>query len=265
MFFIDTFLFNGDWIAKLRLEYLYKYVDYFYVVESWYTFSGLRKEELFTEKYKDWFEPYLSKIKFVILGKCPSVNPWDEEHFQRNVVSQYILDDMGDKDFILSVCDCDEIYDIDSLPSKEELGRALKSGTIFYFNMALYSYNFTFRRNIPWTSAFMIHSSLVKIDTDLTKIRTNRIVATSTEIDSGWHFSYFFDVDGIQRKLKSFSHTEFNTKEINNKENIINSIKEGADMFHGTKLKFKKTAFESQKFPPLFKKYHEELLLLQTI
>ena len=32
--FIDTFLFNGDWITKLRLEYLYDFVDFFYIVEN---------------------------------------------------------------------------------------------------------------------------------------------------------------------------------------------------------------------------------------
>ena len=36
--FIDSFLFNGEDFVKLRLEYLYNYVDYFYIVESIYTF-----------------------------------------------------------------------------------------------------------------------------------------------------------------------------------------------------------------------------------
>ena len=266
MFFIDTFLFNGDWIAKLRLEYLYDYVDYFYIVESRYTFTGIRKEELFTEKYKDWFEPYLSKVRFVILEKPPFTKAWDEESFQRNIVSQYILDDMGSNEFILAVCDCDEIYDIHSLPSKEELIRTLKSGTVLYINMSLYFYNFIFPTNNSWGSAFMIYSSLIENNyIDFSKMRVDRIVDTSTEIDSGWHLSYFFDVDGIQRKLRSFSHTEFNTQEINNKEHILKSIKEGGHIFDGAKLKFQETAFESQKFPPLFKKYYEELLHLQTV
>ena len=63
--FIDSFLFNGEPIVKLRLEYLYNYVDYFYIVESIYTFSGIKKQRYYCDKYIDWFEPYLDKIVFV--------------------------------------------------------------------------------------------------------------------------------------------------------------------------------------------------------
>ena len=265
MFFIDTFMFNGEWIAKLRLEYLYEYVDYFYIVESLYTHSGIKKDELFTEKYKAWFQPYISKVKFVIIDKRPFGNAWHEENFQRNIVSQYILNDMNDNEFILSICDCDEIYDISSLPSKEELARLLKSGTIIYFTMDLYMFSFIYRKNIQWSCAFMIHSSLIDDDTNFSKIRTDRIINNIMEIRSCWHFSYFFNTEGIARKLRSFAHTDLNTAEINNKDNIQKAISQGGDLFNGTKLMIEPTAFELQKFPPLFKKYYEELLCIQTV
>jgi hypothetical protein len=63
--FIDSFLFNGEEIVKLRLDYLYNYVDYFYIVESMYTFTGNKKEEFYLDKYSEWFEPYKNKIKFI--------------------------------------------------------------------------------------------------------------------------------------------------------------------------------------------------------
>ena len=63
--FIDSFLYNGDDIVRLRLEYLYNYVDMFYITESIYSFSGERKDEYMIDKNMDLFKPYLSKIRFL--------------------------------------------------------------------------------------------------------------------------------------------------------------------------------------------------------
>ena len=48
-----------------------------------------------------------------------------------------------------------------------------------------------------------------------------------------WHLTYFMSVDEIIKKVESFSHQEYNTKEILNPERLRELIKEGKDIFPG--------------------------------
>ena len=65
--------------------------------------------------------------------------------------------------------------------------------------------------------------------------------------DAGWHFSFLYDVEGIIKKISSFQHTEFDKEEIKNKENIINKINNGEDIFERNYI-FKKIEIDN-KFP----------------
>lgn len=262
--FIDTFLFNGDWIVKLRLAYLYNFVDAFYIVESRYTHSGLKKETLFSDTCRDWFEPYMDKIRFIINEKPAFPNSWQEENYQRNIVLDYILEDMPPgMEFILAVCDCDEIYDTRVISNIVNTFIGLAE-----FEMSFHYYRFTNSVDDKWTMPYMIHSSLLMGDPDLSQIRTKRLLngevhACSKIPSSGWHFSFFMSIDDIHRKLVSYAHTEFNNEEIANKKHIQQSIEEGNDVLGRANLKINISEYESLKFPPLFQKFHEELLLLQ--
>ena len=262
--FIDTFLFNGDWIVKLRLAYLYEFVDVFYIVESRYTHSGVKKETLFTKSCRDWFEPYMDKICFIINEKPAFPNSWQEENYQRNLVLDYILEDIPPlTDFTLAVCDCDEIY------NPLVISEALKNFTgLATLEMSFHYYRFNQKVDDKWTMPYMIHSSLLKGDPNLSQIRTKRLlngdVIPCIKIESaGWHFSFFMSIDDIHRKIVSYAHTEFNIEEIVNKKHIQQSIEEGNDVLGRANLKINIFDYESLKFPPLFQKFHEELLLLQ--
>ena len=46
MFIYDYVLYNGEPIIEFRLKYLNDYVDYFIIVESIYTHSGKKKDNL---------------------------------------------------------------------------------------------------------------------------------------------------------------------------------------------------------------------------
>ena len=57
-------------------------------------------------------------------------------------------------------------------------------------------------------------------------------------IKGGWHFSFLQSPSDIVKKIKSFSHGEFNTKQITDKKNIENKIMKGEDIFNrGFELK----------------------------
>ena len=59
---IDCFLFFQELdLLEIRLKYLNNYVDYFVIVESCQTFSGVDKDYVF-EKNRERFEEYKEKI-----------------------------------------------------------------------------------------------------------------------------------------------------------------------------------------------------------
>ena len=57
--------------------------------------------------------------------------------------------------------------------------------------------------------------------------------------DGGWHFSNIMTPINISKKIKSFAHSEFNTPEFNNIENIKKNIDLKKDLF-GRNFKFEK-------------------------
>ena len=48
--------------------------------------------------------------------------------------------------------------------------------------------------------------------------------------NGSWHFSYIGNPERIIKKIESFSHSEYNTDQIKNKEKIIETIEEGGDI-----------------------------------
>ena len=57
-------------------------------------------------------------------------------------------------------------------------------------------------------------------------------------IKGGWHFSFLQSAQDISKKIKSYSHGEFNTEHNTNIDNINQKILENKDIFNrGFKLK----------------------------
>jgi hypothetical protein len=104
MLWIDTIMFNGEEIINLRLNYLYPHVARFYICEQRYTHQGVKKDQLFIEKMKSVFEPYLDKIKFIIDERDFSkMNTWQIENIQRNYPVPTILEDLRGQNYICSI------------------------------------------------------------------------------------------------------------------------------------------------------------------
>jgi hypothetical protein len=175
---------------------------------------------------------------------------------------------MGTQEFNLAVCDCDEVYDIRKLPSKEDM---LANKThIIYPQMEMFYYRFSHELQVErWSMCFIIHSSLIQEPLDLTEIRVNKQISdepvNSRAIACGWHFSFFMSTEDIQRKIKSFSHTEFDLPHITDTAEIRRRIHEGLDVFSRVNLNIRilDEATIAEKFPHLFLKYQAELLQLQ--
>jgi beta-1,4-mannosyl-glycoprotein beta-1,4-N-acetylglucosaminyltransferase len=50
--------------------------------------------------------------------------------------------------------------------------------------------------------------------------------------EGGWHFSYLLTAEEIQRKIKTFAHTELDQEKFTSLKNINESIQKGSDVFH---------------------------------
>ncbi len=227
----DNFLFNGEQIVQMRLAYMYKYIDKFFICEKRYTYQGKRKETLFIESCKDWFTPFSDKILFFVDESEPDIFSWENEYRHRNY-SQKFIQDYGEKDgdsYLLIIADVDEIPNMEQLCSvKGDLYEECKTG-IIVLNQLQYYYNlhwYTF----PSAAAFLISDVFMNKDVDFKKCRGKQ-GDVSCEFDCGWHFSFFMTREEIRRKIESFSHTECNRDEFKTDEAIDRCLQEGTDIF----------------------------------
>jgi beta-1,4-mannosyl-glycoprotein beta-1,4-N-acetylglucosaminyltransferase len=228
----DNFLFNGEYIVQMRLTYMYKYVDKFFICEKRYTYQGKRKETLFIESRKDWFIPFLDKIIFLVDESEPNPVTWENEYVHRSYSKKYIQE-YGEKDgdsYLLIVADADEVPNMEQLNRvKEELYEECKSGYIV-LNQLEYYYNLHWFTH-PSAAAFLLSDKLMKTDIDF-KMCRGKQGDVSCEFDCGWHFAYFMIREEIRRKIESFSHTECNKEEFKTDEAIDSCLQKGKDLYN---------------------------------
>ena len=259
MKWIDTTMFNGEPIIKLRLEYLFNAVDTFYICEQRFTHQGAKKDELFIEKYKSWFEPYLTKIRFLIDEKnYNGVNSWVIENAQRNYSVPYILDEHKGEEYIVSVCDSDEIPNIDAVKQNTELHKKTSNGAVI-MEQPLYYYNLNWFVS-TWKRAFFLNNLSLNEFKSLQHFRDYKGPIIDV-FPCGWHMSYFMSTNEIRRKIESFAHTEVNKDEYKDLNNIRESIAQGRDVFKRYNVNISRnTNFD---FPDVVLRFHEEIMKLQ--
>ena len=259
---IDHTLFNGELITKLRLEYMYPFIDKFYICEKRYTYQGKKKDTLFIETCFQWFLPYLDKIVFLIDEVPPSGNAWSVEKQHRNYAVPFILRDFTEP-FLCINADIDEIPNMEALMLQKESLYAQASKAPVYLMQKLYYYNLHWFVH-GWDKAFLITDSLLRQNGDIEQYRCH---APKQQIfaEGGWHLSYFMTRAEILRKIESFSHTEFNNDHYKNNAFIDSCLKEGYDLFRRREFPKHKYQDSSQhSYPPCFHTFHTQLLALQT-
>jgi hypothetical protein len=129
---IDTFPYNGDFIAYFHVQYLFDYVDEFIIVESLYTHNGERKPHLFflLPENELLFAPFMSKITYVVLEEFDVVmsEEWKETSLSMDYITEKTIDSYWKENYqyrfvnffikpthhlgkrqIVLVCDADEI------------------------------------------------------------------------------------------------------------------------------------------------------------
>ena len=252
--------FNEDHIIEMRMNILDKYVDYFVISESTKTHQGKDKKLNFELKN---FKKFEKKIIYV------EANYIDEEIFnhtggeslveqhQRNCIANG-LKKAQDNDLII-LSDSDEIPDLKKL---NEIKPKTKF-TAFSQKMFMYKLNLQNLNESNWIGSKVCLKKNFPQPQKLRNLKFKEYPFWRFDkfnlqtIKGGWHFSFLQSAEDISKKIKSFSHGEFNIEENTNAEIIKQKIKEKKDIF-GRGFKLKRVDID-ESFPDYILRHKEKL------
>ena len=234
--------FNEDHIVDLRLNILDKYVDYFVISESTKTHQGKNKEINFDLKK---FSKFKDRIIFIVADYKDDINFEKHkggespiEQHQRNSLIEGIKDASSDDLIILS--DSDEIPDLEKL----SLIKKNKKFIAFSQKMFMYKLNLQNLNESNWIGSKITKKKNIKTMQELRNLKFKKYPFWRLDkidqqiINGGWHFSYMQTPKQILKKVKSFSHGEYNNETLNEK-NIEEKILKNEDIF-SRNIKLKK-------------------------
>jgi hypothetical protein len=242
MLWIDYFRFDGEEIAFTRLEHLFPVVDKFYICEQRFISKGVKKKSLYIDTMRKRFEPYLSKIEFLLL---------DGQEQEQEQEAGKILAENSDAQFIVTVCEVDEIPDVAIMKCvKEGLYNKCAEGCI-YLEMPVYYYNLNWRSEKQTSAtAFVVNDILLKEQKEFQKFRDQRGPVFGV-FECGWHFSYFMSVKEILRKLSWMKlDAEF----------ITECIVYGKDLCKRDYVTIVQNSVSASKFPKEFLALHGKIM-----
>jgi beta-1,4-mannosyl-glycoprotein beta-1,4-N-acetylglucosaminyltransferase len=235
---VDAFTYNGeDDLLLIRLSLLSKYIDRFVIVEADKTFTGIKKSQKFKPSL---FREWESKISYFFINNLVEnpVSPWCNEIIQRNSL-RIGFNDLNDDDVIL-LSDLDEIPNpkvIKTFNSEKYIYGCLEQN-IFYYRLNLQAFTKELKPVIWDKARITTYKNFKKYFNDLTELRWEKYKGIFRSLkrwhlknrrqiikNSGWHFTYMMSPEQIIEKIKSYSHSELNTPDINNIEFIKNAIK----------------------------------------
>ena len=255
--------FNEDHTIDLRLNILDKYVDYFVISESTKTHQGNEKKLNFNISN---FPKYKNKIKYLVADFDNKNNITNHtggesliEQHQRNYLYNGIKEANDDDLIILS--DSDEIPDLTKL---NQIKRKTKY-TAFSQMMFMYKLNLQNLNESDWIGSKICLKKNFPLPQELRNMKFKnypfwRIDKYNTQIiKGGWHFSFLQTPEDIIKKIKSYSHGEFNNKLNTNQKIIEDKILNNKDIFNRG-FDIKKIDLDSS-FPEFILKNKEKLKL----
>ena len=233
---------DEDLLLEIRLNILNDYVDYFVIVEGNKTWQNNTKKLQFNINN---FKKFKHKIKYVVADYEKKVNlkshvggESDVEQHQRNFLSQGLLD-AHDNDLII-------LSDSDEIPDLAKLNQIKKTTKFTAFSQMMFMYKLNIQNldENNWIgSKVALKKNFPKPHT-LRKLKFKkypfwRIDKPRTQvINGGWHFSFLHKPSDIVKKIKSFSHGEFNQDRFTEEKEIEKKILNGEDIFNrGFKLR----------------------------
>lgn len=232
----DCFTFFNELdLLEIRLTELDSVVDVFVLVESDLTFQGGQKPLYFAQN-RDRFARWLPKIRHVVVDDNPETeDPWVRERHQRESLRRGFTDARPD-DFVL-------ISDLDEIPSRDGLSRAINEGGLRFIETRLFyhSLNLMTATGRTWTATFIAPRSEIDAIPSFTEQRFVRCSdggRTRERVipNAGWHFSSVGGVQAIQTKLSAFSETSPDVLAMNDRNFLSKHLKERTVFFSGEPL-----------------------------
>ena len=234
--------FNEDHMVDLRMNILDEYVDFFVISESTKTHQGDNKKLNFDIGK---FKKYKHKIIYTIADFEKDKNFINhiggesiiEQHQRNNLLNG--LKKANDSDLII-ISDSDEIPDFTKI-------NQIKPGTkytAFSQKMFMYKLNLQNLNESNWIGSKVCLKKNLPLPQKLRNLKFKKYPFWRLDkrnlqiIDGGWHFSFLQNPEDISKKIKSYSHGEFNTENNTDINNINQKIKNNIDIFdRGFKLK----------------------------
>jgi len=227
--------FNEDHILDLRMNILNESVDYFVISESTKNHQGSEKKLNFDIKK---FKKFESKIIYIVANYKDEKNFKNhkggesliEQHQRNNII--HGLKKANDNDLIV-LSDSDEIPDLKKLNQI----RPNTQYTAFSQKMFMYKLNLQNLNESNWIGSRICLKKHLPLPQKLRDFKFKKYPFWRLDkrkfqiILGGWHFSFLQTPYDIMKKIKSYSHGEFNTKDNANESNIKKKIQEGIDVF----------------------------------
>ena len=233
--------FNEDHMIDLRMNILNDHVDFFVISESTKTHQGEDKKLNF--KIEN-FKKYKNKIIYLVADYLKEENSSKHlggesiiEQHQRN----YILKGLNkaDENDLIILSDADEIPDLNKINQIKPNTKF----TAFSQKMFMYKLNLQNINESNWIGSKICKKKYFSIPQELRNLKFKknpfwRIDKRNLQIIyGGWHFSFLQSPSDISKKIKSYSHGEFNIKENIDIEKINQKIRDNVDIFNrGHKL-----------------------------
>ena len=247
----DTFLLSTelDWLT-VRLNTLYQSVDYFIIVESDRTFTGLPKPLHLRDRWPDFATFHRKLIYVVVADTVNSTRAWDHEDAFRDGLLYAAAEQIRgtERDFrdgdALIVSDIDEI----SRPETIKVLRYCDFPDRLTLRSQFYYYSFQWlHRGEQWAHPQATVYRGLERTISPTDLRNGEGGPGAPSIfgplrrwwqkadlfDAAWHCSSCFrTVKEMQTKMQSFSHTPWNTEENREPRTIIERVRQGLDLFN---------------------------------
>lgn len=260
----DCFLYyDEDMLLELRLNTLYDHVDKFVIVESLYTFTGIRREKLHFDIEK--FSSFKDKIIYIVNESIPKIHqhsfqsnssfveagssdPWENETTARNAIMKG-LTEADDQDIVM-------VSDVDEIPRPAALQCFSHKHLCTILHQNFYNYKFNVQVlnedgsprlcKLPKMTTLKNLKGFFRSQPELlrnvkrkgTPIRDSwwrwqlLKISTHTVKDAGWHFSWVMTDERISEKMATISHTEHNVPEFNNPDHIRRCVEQSVDLWN---------------------------------
>ena len=247
--------FNEDHVLDLRLNILNEKVDYFVISESTKNHQGKEKKLNFNINN---FSKFKHKIRYIVADYKKKIDFSNHiggeslvEQHQRNSLSEG-LEGASDNDLII-------LSDSDEIPDLTKLNLIKKSSKFIAFSQMMFMYKLNLQ-NLNESNWIGSKMSLKKNFPAPQKLRNLKFKEypfwrfdkiDQQLIKGGWHFSFLSSPLDIAKKIKSYSHGEFNREESTDEKKIEEKIANNKDIF-GRDLELKKINID-ENYPSFIK------------